>query len=246
MKRARLGRSSKGVRDARRSLLSRMPPVHKADYGPPLLTGEHVPEAAPLLIIAGQPVIRLELNPEERCVELELAPTPKSSHVLAKFYEKETLIEITPETRLELGARLHLVYFRVALDERYDVISYEVGAVKPPDKQVTLRKTREGDFEVSGPVFARGTMDLAVGVSRDRKLVKTAIWSRRGYVDIELQNTEEIKAEAERWAAQLWSLMRDEMRGLDFGAFAEEAKSVPDVGRLMAQLGWRPEEKGMI
>lgn len=193
-------------------------------------------EMPPLTIIAGQPVLNLELIPEEGCVQLELDATPQMGRVTARFYLQSSLIEVTHEAALAQAAGFHLIYFRVALDEGFGITSYEAGAVVPPDVQVTLRKTSTGDAEVSGRVFGGGEIDLAVGLSRNGKLVKTAIWTKGGYVDAELGDTGAFVREAREWIGKIGHIVEDEIRSLNFAAFAEEVRSEPAVAELLEQL----------
>lgn len=190
----------------------------------------------PLLIIAGQPVINIEIIPEEGCVLLELGSTPQVGRVAARLFPQATLIEVEHEGVTGGAAGLHLLYFRVALDDKFRATSREIGAMVPPDVMVVLRRTSGGDFKVSGRVFKDGEMDLAVGMSKDGMLVKTAIRSNDDYDDIELEGKERLKKEAKEWARKLDALAGDEMSRLNFAAFAEEIRNEPDIARMLEQL----------
>ncbi len=193
-------------------------------------------ERPPLVILAGQPVLNLELLPDEGCVLLELGATPQMGRVTAKFFLNSSLVEVVSEAAVAQAAGFHLLYFRVALDEKLEVTSYEAGAVVPPDTQVTLRKTSSGEIEVSGRVFRGGEMDLAVGLSKDGKLVKTAILTKDDYADVDLRDTAGVKREALGWAEKIGNIAEDEMRPLNFAAFAETVRREPEIAALLALL----------
>jgi len=190
----------------------------------------------PLLIIAGQPVLNIEIIPEEGCILLELGSTPQVGRVAARLFPQATLIEVEHEGVTGGAAGLHLLYFRVALDDKFRVTSREIGAMVPPDVMVVLRRTSSGDFEVSGRVFKGGEMDLAVGLSRDGMLVKTAIRSNEDYEDIEFEGKATLKKEALEWVRKLDALAEDEMNRLNFAAFAEAIRSEPDIARMLGSL----------
>lgn len=193
-------------------------------------------ERPPLVIIAGQPVLSLELIPEEGCVLLELGATPQMGRVAAKLFPNSSLIEVASEASVAQASGFHLLYFRVALNDKFEVTSYEAGAVVPPDTVVTLRKTSSGEIEVSGRVFRGGEMDLAVGLSKDGKLVKTAILTKDDYEDVDLRDTAGVKREAVEWAEKLGHIAEDEMRTLNFAAFAETVRAEPEIAALLALL----------
>ena len=87
----------------------------------PFMAGER----PPLVILAGQPVLNLEVLPEEGCVLLELGATPQMGRVTAKFFPNSSLIEVVSAAAVAQAAGFHLLYFRVALDEKLEVTSYE-------------------------------------------------------------------------------------------------------------------------
>ena len=102
--------------------------------------------------------------------------------------------------------------------------------------KVVLKVNRKGDFEVSGHVFRKGKMDLAVSVSSDGRLVKTGLWDGSAYKDVELPDVWELELEAKRFADMLDSIA-DDFFYIDFEAFAREVRSTPEVAGLLEKLG---------
>ena len=194
-----------------------------------------MPRKPQLTIMAGQPVLNLELVPDEGYVLVELGATPEMGRIAARLYMNASVIEVGFESS-EQAAGMHLSYLRVALDERFEVTSYEAGVIEPPDNRVVLRKTSGGETEVSGRVFMEGEMDLAVGLNKDGELVKTAIWTNDDYADAEVGNKERLRRDARLWGAKIGRLAEDAMMALNFAAFAEEIRKEPDVAGLLAVL----------
>jgi len=188
------------------------------------------------MIINGQTVINLEPILEEGCVLVELGPAPQAGGIVAKLYKDSSLVEISPEAGLGMAAGLHLAYFRVALNEKNEMTSYEAGVVIPPDVEVALRGNNSGDREVCGRVFKNGEMDLAVGLGKDGKLVKTAIFTNGDYVDVELKDTELLKQEALSWAGKIGSLVDGEMQSLDLSVLADVMRHTPEIAAMLAEL----------
>jgi hypothetical protein len=199
-------------------------------------------ETPPVMVIAGHHVESLELVPEEGCVLLELSGSQHMSGVSARVYPNATLIEMESGAGLGTAGGFHLAYFRVALDGKNKITSYEAGAIVPPDTQVILRNDNKGNREISGRVFGHGQMDLAVGLNKEGQMVKTAIWTQKDYAGICLRETEHIRKEALEWADKLGHLAEDAMRAFDLAGLGGAIRNDPDVSDLLGQLASGEQE----
>ena len=187
-------------------------------------------------MIAGQPVLNLELLPEDCCVLLELGGTSEAHPATVTLYKEATLVEVKPEQKMDAPAELHLAYFRVTLGRDYKLDNYEIGGLVGTGDEVRLKVNAKGDFEVSGPVFRKGEVDLSVGISSDGKLVRTGLWDGEEYGQVELPEMDAVAEEAQRYAGMLDSAAEDFFH-MDFEGFAKEVRASPDVAGLLSRIG---------
>jgi len=187
-------------------------------------------------VILGQPVLNLELLPDEGCVVLELGATAGAHAMTVTMFPSATIIEVQPGPTIDASSRIHLIQFTVTLNEKLQIELYEIRGALPTSGEVHLRVNKDGAFEVSGHVFRKGEADLAVSVNSEGRVVKTGLWDGDGYRDIEVSDREEIYSEAMRFAEMLESVA-DEFFHIDYGRIAREIRLTPEVANLLRKLG---------
>jgi len=186
-------------------------------------------------IILGQPVLSLELLPEEGSVVLRLGATAEASAITARMFPTATIIDVEPGQVVDASARIHLTHFTVTLNSEFQIESYEIDGVLAGGSEVRLRVNKDGAFEVSGHVFRKGKADMAVSISSEGRLMKIGIWDGKGYRDIEIQDKEQLGAEAMEFA-ELLDSVANEFFYVDYGVIAKEIRLTPEVATLLKKL----------